>query len=164
MPWRSGAQPPTFNLAPGSGPYHNGSLQPPQAHHRMSNLQRQTSYGLSSIADEHAFDDDADYLDEANHASHDFSGVPPGNDRRTLYLSGFSERTTYRDLLSVIKGGKLLSVNLRPERSATITFLDGAAEFLAWAKRNDIYLNAKRVRHNLRSSLQKRADFPYRSK
>ncbi len=65
-----------------------------------------------------------------------------------MYFSGLSERTTYRDLLSVIKGGKILSVNLRPERTATVTFLEGAAEFLAWAKRNDIYLHTKRVGTN----------------
>ncbi|EMC92764.1 hypothetical protein BAUCODRAFT_77457 [Baudoinia panamericana UAMH 10762] len=66
-------------------------------------------------------------------------------ERRTLYFSGLSDRTTYKDLLSVVKGGKVLSVNLRSDRSATITFWDGAAEFLAWAKRNDIYLHSKRV-------------------
>lgn len=47
--------------------------------------------------------------------------------------------------MSVIKGGKLLSVNMRSERSATVSFLGSAADFLTWTKRNDIYLHTKRV-------------------
>lgn len=100
---------------------------------------------MSSLPGDVAFDDE-ESLDEGNHLTTDFGGIVGANERRTIYLSGFSERTTYRDLLSVIKGGKLLSINLRSERSATVTFFDGAADFFAWAKRNDIYLNAKRVR------------------
>lgn len=112
----------------------------------MPNLHRHISYGISSGVDENAFDYDDDFDDETNNqAIPGANFVPPTNERRTLYFSGFSDRTTYRDLLSVIKGGKLLSINLRSERSATVTFLEGAAEFLAWAKRNDIYLNSKRV-------------------
>jgi hypothetical protein len=67
------------------------------------------------------------------------------NTQRTLYFSNFPAGTTYRDLLSVIKGGKVLSINLRSEKSATVTFFDAAADYLTWTKRNDIYLNAKRV-------------------
>lgn len=64
---------------------------------------------------------------------------------RTLYFVGFNGRTSYRDLLSVIKGGKILSVNIRSEKSATVSFLDAAAHYLNWTKRNDVYLNGKRV-------------------
>ncbi|KAK3703801.1 hypothetical protein LTR37_014247 [Vermiconidia calcicola] len=145
MPWRTGAPPATFNLAPGSAPYSNASMQPQQSHLRVPHLQRQVSYGMSSLPDDVAFDDDESVAEESHYANPDLSGATSNAERRTLYFSGFSDRTTYRDLLSVIKGGKLLSVNLRPERSATVAFLDGAAEFLAWAKRNDIYLNSKRI-------------------
>lgn len=146
--WRNGAAPPAFNLAPGSGPYHNNNLQPSQGHLRVPSLQRQTSYGMSSMPDDPTWDeDDDDFVDDANQTNTEFNGLSGTNERRTLYLSGFSDRTTYRDLLSVIKGGKVLSINMRSERSATVTFLDGAAEFLAWAKRNDIYLHSKRVRN-----------------
>lgn len=71
--------------------------------------------------------------------------VSGNNTQRTLYLAGFPARTTYRDLLSVIKGGKIISINLRSEKSATVTFLDAAADYLTWTKRNDIYLHCKRV-------------------
>jgi len=68
-----------------------------------------------------------------------------GQHLRTLYFAGLAERTTMRDLLNVIKGGKILSINMR-NSGATVTFFDGAAEFLHWTKRNDIYLHGRRVR------------------
>ena len=100
---------------------------------------------MSSVTDDAGLYDDNEFADDETHGNTTFMGAPSGTERRTLYLSGFSERTTYHDLLSVIKGGKLLSVNIRPERSASVTFLQGAAEFLTWTKRNDIYLHTKRV-------------------
>lgn len=101
---------------------------------------------MSSGGDENGFEYDDEYDDgNNNHIVPGANFVSNGNEKRTLYFHGFSDRTTYRDLLSVIKGGKLLSVNLRAERSATVTFLEGASDFLTWAKRNDIYLNSKRV-------------------
>nr|POF18557.1 rna-binding protein mrn1 [Quercus suber] len=65
---------------------------------------------------------------------------------RTLYLCGCPDGTTYEDIVSVIKGGKILNINMRSERSATVTLYDGAAEVLAWAKRNGLYIRSKRVR------------------
>lgn len=150
MPWRQNGSVPTFNLAPGSGAFHNGNLQLPQpqagASLKVPNFQRKPSHGTpSSIPDDAGFDDADSFVDEGAHTNADAPGQYTSNERRTLYFNGFSERTTYKDLLSVIKGGKLLSINLRPERSATVTFLDGAEAFLAWAKRHDIYLHSKRV-------------------
>lgn len=86
-------------------------------------------------------DDASSFMDDAN------TELPQGKagTLRTLYFCGFPARTTYQDLLSVVKGGKLLSINIRSERSATVTFLDAAQDYLTWTKRNDIYLNGKRV-------------------
>lgn len=149
MPWRTGGAA-TFELAPGAGQYQKGGLQSQSGHLRVPELHRHVSYGMqSSIYDDNDFDVDASDVGETNVGSRTVSG---NNEKRTLYFSGFSDRTTYRDLLSVIKGGKLLSINMRSERSATVSFLEGAADFLAWAKRNDIYLHAKRV-SSVRGSL-----------
>lgn len=110
---------------------------------RVPNVQRQTSYGLTSVPDESGFDDsDSSLVD---------GGVGPGQDTasgaplRTLYFCGFPGKTTLRDLLSVIRGGRLLSVNMRSPKSATVTFLDAAGDYLAWAKKHDVYIHAKRV-------------------
>lgn len=144
--WRSGASVPSFNLAPGSRIFHREARHPAPLDLRVSDSRRRVSCAVhpASVLDNILFDEADSLIDE-----HD--NVEPtttqnnGTPLRTLYFSGLSARTTYRDLLSVIKGGKLLGVNLRSERSATATFADGAADYLAWVKRNDIYVQGKRV-------------------
>jgi hypothetical protein len=90
-------------------------------------------------------DDDADNFTEENpSAKRNVSSPQNDQPQRTLFFSGLSERTTYRDLMSVIKGGKIISSVLR-NSGALVTFATGAANFLAWSKRNDIYLQGKRV-------------------
>lgn len=69
----------------------------------------------------------------------------PVHDQRTVLISNLSDRTTHKDLVSFVRGGRLLDIFLRNDRTATISFVEGAAEFLAYAKRNDIYLHTKRV-------------------
>lgn len=142
MPWRTGA-PASYDATSGTGPFQDGGVHASASHLRVPHLQRHASYGMqSSIYDDNDLEMDGSDVDETAYGSRTVSG---SNERRTLYFSGFSERTTYRDLLSVIKGGKLLSINMRSERSATVSFLEGASEYLVWAKRNDIYLHTKRV-------------------
>lgn len=69
----------------------------------------------------------------------------PVHDQRTVLITNLSDRTTHKDLAGIIRGGRLLDIFLRNDRTATISFVEGAAEFLAYAKRNDIYLHTKRV-------------------
>ncbi|KAJ4305361.1 hypothetical protein N0V90_000892 [Kalmusia sp. IMI 367209] len=69
----------------------------------------------------------------------------PMHDQRTILITNLSDRTTHKDLVGIIRGGRLLDIFLRNDRSATISFVEGAAEFLAYAKRNDIYLHTKRL-------------------
>jgi hypothetical protein len=71
----------------------------------------------------------------------------PLHEQRTVLITNLSERTTHKDLASIIRGGRLLDIFLRNDRSATVSFVEGAVEFLAYAKRNDIYLHMKRVTH-----------------
>ncbi|KAI7539209.1 hypothetical protein KC331_g9886 [Hortaea werneckii] len=138
-----------------SSTFRDGNSQQTQAGATLQvpSFSRQASYGApaSSIPDDSAFvedddDDDDDNLIEEGRPS---TLQPPGlsliNERRTLYFSGFSDRTTYKDFVSVIKGGQIVSINLRPERSGTVTFLEGAEAFLAWVRRHDIYLHSKRI-------------------
>ena len=84
-------------------------------------------------------DDDDQYQEHAQRI--------PLHDRRTVLITNLSERTTHKDLASIVRGGRLLDIFIRNDRSATVSFMEGAAEFLAYAKRNDIYLHMKRVSH-----------------
>lgn len=157
--WRRNSGPmPYFNRAPGSGNHHQDYNDHPSGSLKVPHCSRRVSYGAvtSSVPDETGLEDNESLCDEAT-----FPDLHPLQERRTLYFAGLSHRTTYRDLLSIIKGGKLLSINLRNERSATVTFHRGAAEFLAWAKRSDIYLNSKRVTFDLSRSVPPNADDTY---
>jgi len=70
------------------------------------------------------------------------------NEQRTVVIKNLSDRTTHKDLAEVIRGGALLDIYLRShDRIASVSFLEGAAaqDFVNYAKRNDIYINGKRV-------------------
>ncbi|KAI8937028.1 hypothetical protein NX059_006248 [Plenodomus lindquistii] len=69
----------------------------------------------------------------------------PVHDQRTVLITNFPEGTTHKDIAGIVRGGRLLDIFLRNDRSATVSFVEGAAEFLAYAKRNDIYLQTKRL-------------------
>jgi hypothetical protein len=72
----------------------------------------------------------------------------PRNDQRTILITNLPTNVTHKDLVDVVRGGRLLDVFLRNDRAATISFVEGAQDFLAYAKRNDIYIHAKRVSTN----------------
>ncbi|KAF2097624.1 hypothetical protein NA57DRAFT_77877 [Rhizodiscina lignyota] len=69
----------------------------------------------------------------------------PRNDQRTILISNLSDRATHQDLVGILRGGRLLDVYLRNDRSATVSFVEGAADFVAYAKRNDFYMHGKRL-------------------
>ncbi|KAK4493891.1 hypothetical protein PRZ48_015076 [Zasmidium cellare] len=141
--WNPGANHSNFQAAPGAANFtsRNGAQNL-----RIPSSQRHPSNGMvpSSVPEDGGFEEGISSFGDGN-TEYANGGQQADSATRTLYFCGFHPRTTYRDLLSVIKGGKILSINLRAERSATVTFHDGAAEYLAWVKRNDIYLHGKRV-------------------
>lgn len=69
----------------------------------------------------------------------------PVHEQRTILIANLSEHTTHKDLAGIVRGGRLLDIFVRNDRTATVSFVEGAAEFLAYTKRNDIYLHTKRV-------------------
>ena len=70
------------------------------------------------------------------------------SEQRTIVAQNFSDRTTAKDLLHVIRGGAVLDIFLRSnDRSASISFVEGnaAQEFMNHVRRADIYIHGKRV-------------------
>ncbi|KAF3031671.1 hypothetical protein E8E12_001339 [Didymella heteroderae] len=89
-----------------------------------------------------------DYSDDEQHGYEQERGARqkiPVHDQRTILITNLAERTTHKDISGVIRGGRLLEIFLRNDRSATVSFVEGAADFLTYVKRNDIYLHAKRL-------------------
>lgn len=141
---RDGIGQTNYNTAPGASNFTpRNALQPnpriPSSHRHPSN-----GFVPSSMLEDGGFEEGISSFGDGN-TEFGTGAQQKDTAMRTLYFCGFHPRTTYRDLLSVIKGGKLLSINMPSERSATVTFHDGAGEYLAWVKRNDIYLHSKRV-------------------
>ncbi|KAH9871947.1 hypothetical protein J1614_006206 [Plenodomus biglobosus] len=101
------------------------------------------NYGTASC-DEPASSTESPYR-ERNDRPGPHSRRLPVDDQRTILITNLPERTTHKDLADIIRGGRLLDIFLRNDRSATVSFVEGAAEFLAYAKRTDIYLHTKRL-------------------
>lgn len=105
---------------------------------------RKISYATSVLEDA-AYDEGVEDVADEYDLAYNGSARPPDNQaHHTLYLAGLSEHTTHKDVLGVIKGGRVVSMMLR-KGGACVTLASGAVDFLAWTKRNDIYLQGKRV-------------------
>ncbi|KAF2445038.1 hypothetical protein P171DRAFT_287747 [Karstenula rhodostoma CBS 690.94] len=121
--------PPTsHNMTVGEGVVKHRKLSQP--HHRVYSYGQPDPFDTSEKEDE-------DIRESANRV--------PVHDQRTVLITNLSDRTTHKDLVGIIRGGRILDIFLRNDRSATVSFVEGAADFLAHAKRNDIYLHTKRL-------------------
>ncbi|KAF2425312.1 hypothetical protein EJ08DRAFT_594474, partial [Tothia fuscella] len=110
---------------------------PPRATYGRSN-----SFGAADTS--YTSPENNDQLMERPSGSNSKSTLPV-HDRRTVFFTNLSDKTTHKDLTGIIRGGRLLDVYLRNDRSATVSFVEGAADFLAFARKNDFYLHTKRV-------------------
>jgi hypothetical protein len=66
-------------------------------------------------------------------------------EKRTLLITNLPENAMHAELMPYISGGALLDIYIRDNRTATLSFISGAREFLAYAKRTDMYLRTKRL-------------------
>jgi hypothetical protein len=146
--YESEQTPPRPSAAPvtGATPVHYRSnhnaasrnLQPRAPQH---SFQRAASYGEAGSFSPESPPDEDDDLDHG-----ELTQRIPLHDQRTVLIANLPDRTTHKDLAGIVRGGRLLDIFIRNDKSATISFVEGAIEFLAYAKRNDIYLHMKRVR------------------
>ena len=83
---------------------------------------------MPNVAMDHDYEDDI--FDENMPATGNFDRQSSAQSQGTLFFSGLSERTTYKDIMSIVKGGKVISSVLR-NNGALVTLSTGAAEFLA---------------------------------
>ncbi|KAK6218718.1 hypothetical protein LQW54_002641 [Pestalotiopsis sp. IQ-011] len=68
--------------------------------------------------------------------------------KRSILLAGIPEGTTHGEITSIVRGGMILEVYIRAaEHSALVSFLleEDAVRFYEHARRNDLYINHKRV-------------------
>lgn len=125
---------------PSDGPYATASGFLPRPH---TNNQRSASFATESY---NIIQDDD--FEEANEPQ-GYKPPFPRHDKRSLFFANLPEGTTHKDILDVVRGGRVLDVYLRKGGSATVSFVEGASEFLAYARKRDIYIRQKRVRCSL---------------
>jgi hypothetical protein len=93
-----------------------GVVQPrklSQSHNRFFNYAQPDSFDTSDKEDE-------DIRGSANRVSM--------HDQRTILITNLSDRTTHKDLAGIVRGGRILDIFLRNDRSATVSFVEGAGE------------------------------------
>lgn len=72
------------------------------------------------------------------------------NGNRTLFFTRLPEKSTYASFLEVVRGGVVVDVWMKPsDRCASVSFLQpqSAANFYRYAKKNDLYIDGRRVGH-----------------
>jgi len=109
----------------------NGFRSKPQAC-----FYREKSFGVTS--------QDDDLYDNEAHAWTPSTRTQP-IERKTIFFTSLPPDTTYEDLVTIVRGGRLLDISLRKNRAAQVTFMEGAGEFLKHARKNDLYIRNKRV-------------------
>jgi len=109
----------------------NGSRLNPQA-----SSHKEKSFGIASYEDD--FCDNEPGLRKIPMQS-------PPSEQRTISLASLQPDTTHKDLVNVIRGGRLLDIYLRNDRAAQVTFMEGAQDFLNYAKKNGLYIRNKRI-------------------
>jgi hypothetical protein len=82
-----------------------------------------------------------DFMDDKS----SIAGAVPRQIQRTIFLSNLPDRTTHKDITNAVRGGRLLDIHLRQDHSASISFVEGASDFMAHAKRHGLYIKSKRV-------------------
>ncbi|KAF8466397.1 hypothetical protein BDZ91DRAFT_725335 [Kalaharituber pfeilii] len=78
----------------------------------------------------------------------DQNTVRNGTGRRTLYLTKLPDRITYGQIFSVIRGGAVVDVWMKSsDHAASVSFVEcsAAESFYQYAKRNDIYIDGRRI-------------------
>lgn len=69
---------------------------------------------------------------------------------RTLFFTRLPEKATYASFLEVVRGGAVVDAWMKPsDRCASVSFLQpqSAETFYRYAKKNDLYIDGRRVSH-----------------
>lgn len=68
--------------------------------------------------------------------------------KHTLLLSNLPQDVTHWDVTRHVRGGRLIDIWIRRnEQKATVTFAEGAADFMSFARRQGVYIGSRRVSH-----------------
>ena len=87
-------------------------------------------------------------MDQQNLDQHNNNNQRNGHGKRTVYLTKLPERVTYAKIFDVIRGGAVVDVWVKAsDHAASVSFIecDAAENFYQYARKNDIYIDGRRV-------------------
>lgn len=113
---------------------------------RKNSLQHPGTSGY----DESCFPDDIEKDERGSHRAPGPEQMSiPCNNQRTILIKNLTDQTTHQDIAHIVRGGMLLDVYIRrgADKSANVSFVHGTAaqEFMAFAKRHEIYIYDRKV-------------------
>lgn len=107
-----------------------------------------TDAGHNGLSGKHYHDKSMDYGGSGPDNTSDQKMIRNGHGKRTIYLTKLPDRVTYAQIFSVIRGGTVVDVWMKSsDHAASISFVDcsAAENFHQYARKNDIYIDGKRV-------------------
>lgn len=107
----------------------------------------------SQINDDYAFmPDGPDSFNDEGSGNNDSQFRPQRQQydkfaKRSVLIANLPENTTHLDVADAVRGGMLLDLYLRTDRTASVSFLEESAahQFFTHVKRHDLYIKGKRV-------------------
>lgn len=131
----------------GHGPQGYGNLNSPTWNFNIP-VTPSTDHGRNGFSGKHYHDKSMDYGGPGPDNTSDQKMIRNGHGRRTIYLTKLPDRVTYAQIFSVIRGGTIVDVWMKPsDHAASVSFVDcsAAENFYQYARKNDIYIDGKRV-------------------
>ncbi|KAF8427873.1 hypothetical protein EV426DRAFT_529147 [Tirmania nivea] len=107
-----------------------------------------TDHGQNGFSGKHNHDKSMGYGGRGPDNISDQKTIRNGHGKRTIYLTKLPDRVTYAQIFSVIRGGIVVDVWMKPsDHAASVSFVDcsAAENFYQFTRKNDIYIDGKRI-------------------
>ncbi|KAF2761293.1 hypothetical protein EJ05DRAFT_497846 [Pseudovirgaria hyperparasitica] len=69
----------------------------------------------------------------------------PRDTKRTIHITNLASQMPMRDLINVIRGGRILEAYFRKDHSVIVSFVEGAEEFVRYARKENICVNGRPI-------------------
>ncbi|KAL7275459.1 hypothetical protein RUND412_001587 [Rhizina undulata] len=116
------------------------SVRSPQTnghgYHRRRNVEDYANSDATTKQDDHGSKKGYEFRDGASARN------------RTIFFTNLSDKTTYASLLEAVRGGAVVDAWMKPsDHCASISFVEpeAAEAFYRYAKKNDIYIDGRRI-------------------
>lgn len=150
----SGLPIPPMSIEKSNGPQGHGNHISPTWNFNIPVIPS-TDHGHNGLSGKHYHDKSMGYGGPGPDNISDQKMIRNGHGKRTIYLTKLPDRVTYAQIFSVIRGGAVVDVWMKPsDHAASVSFVDcsAAENFYQYTRKNDIYIGGKRIYVDWRES------------